>query len=89
MAISIQKTKKAVENDDSIVDFLCDAESDVLSLPTQKRGTDGLAVATGSTATVLAPSDGKSNRRILNASGKWVDMPLDLIIDCGSPADRA
>lgn len=85
MAISVQNSRKAKDCDDSIVDFLCDTEADVDALPTQRRSAQGV-VATGSTATVIAPESGRSNHRILASSGKWIDSPHRVVIDCGTPS---
>lgn len=86
MAISVQNSRKAKDSDDSIVDFLCDTESDVSALPTQKRNSGGFVVATGSTATVITPQNGRSNRRMLASNGKWIDSPHRIVIDCGTPS---
>lgn len=88
MAISIQHSRKAKDCDDSIVDFLCDTEEDVSALPTQKRNGSGMVAATGSTATVMSPANGRGTRRMLNSSGVWVDSPHRIIIDCGSPSEK-
>ncbi len=85
MAISVQHSRKAKDCDDSIVDFLCDTEADVAAIPTQRRSAGG-GVATGSTATVIAPESGRSNRRILASSGEWIDSPHRVVIDCGTPS---
>lgn len=86
MAISVQHSRKAKDCDDSIVDFLCDTEADVAVLPTQRRSAGGWVVATGSTATVIAPEGGRSDRRILTSSGEWIDLPHRVVIDCGTPS---
>lgn len=86
MAISVQNSRKARDCDDSIVDFLCDTEADVAALPTQRRSAGGGVVATGSTATVIAPDSGRSNRRILASSGEWIESPHRVVIDCGTPS---
>ncbi len=85
MAITIRNTRKAHDCDDSIIDFLCDTEDDVARLPTQARGANGVA-ATGSTATVVTPGEGKGHKRMLVSSGVWVESPDRIIIDCGTPS---
>lgn len=85
MAISVQNSRKAKDSDDSIVDFLCDTESDVAALPTQRRKRGGCVAATGSTATVITPQSGRSNRRMLAPNGEWIDSPHSVVIDCGTP----
>ena len=86
MAISVQNSRKAKDSDDSIVDFLCDTETDVTALPTQRRKKGGRVVATGSTATVITPQSGRSNRRMLASNGEWIDSPHRVFIDCGTPS---
>lgn len=84
MAISVQNSRKAKDSDDSIVDFLCDTESDVAALPTQRRKRGWCVAATGSTATVITPQSGRSNRRMLAPNGEWIDSPHSVVIDCGT-----
>lgn len=86
MAISVQNSRKAKDSDNSIVDFLCDTESDVAALPTQRRKRGGCVAATGSTATVITPQSGRSNRRMLAPNGEWIDSPHSVVIDCGTPS---
>lgn len=86
MAISVQNSRKAKDSDDSIVDFLCDTESDVAALPTQRRKRGGCVAATGSTAIVITPQSGRSNRRMLAPNGEWIDSPHSVVIDCGTPS---
>lgn len=82
MAISVQNSRKAKDSDDSIVDFLCDTETDVAALPTQRRKKGGRVV----TATVITPQSGRSNRRMLASNGEWIDSPHRVVIDCGTPS---
>jgi hypothetical protein len=86
MAISVQNSRKAKDSDDSIVDFLCDTESDVAALPTQRRKRGWCVASTGSTATVITPQSGRSNRRMLAPNGEWIDSPHSVVIDCGTPS---
>lgn len=86
MAISVQNSRKAKDSDDSIVDFLCDTESDVAALQTQRRKKGGRVASTGSTATVITPQSGRSNRRMLAPNGERIDSPHSVVIGCGTPS---
>ena len=66
MALSIYGYGDIQQGGQDLLNFICDAESDVASLPTDCKP--------GSMAIVAEPDEGKSKLRILNNSGTWKEL---------------